>query len=267
MTVCASRFFIAYLLILSLSSRNALAREPLKFRVVIADTASVGQKSARYDAIDVSASVNEALRSEFVNSSTVKNAPKFDVVSKQDVDAAAERLKITTRTEEDFRRIAVELKADLLVTSRTVAYPSKSRKRSLAAGMEMRIWDIPLLETVGLATEIEEAKTVQQVVELVVRKAVSRSWKDMKFTASVVNIVGDILVLDRGTNEKLFVGDEFAVVRDVNGQRIKIGIVRVTRSYTSDAEAEIIKGEGFRAGDSAVRLARLRTGCPPVQVK
>ena len=243
---------LAYILpILSLNCKPARAQTGQVLRVIVSDFVNKGKYGGEQLAVEATA--------EIYNEMANTGASRFYVYSNKEVTETAKRLSIRvpsvanqpayfTRTE--LLRIAKDVGAESIVEGE-VGTPAPVKGRAGSVQLGIRILDVASQEYIngGFASAKPEPRPGQTAdpEELilqgirdaslnVVREVVQRQ----QVSATVLQRIGDTIVLNRGLRDGIREGDNLVVVRETTvGGRVKQGLLRVARAYATDSEAEV----------------------------
>ncbi len=257
----------AYVLpLLGLTSRPARAQSVQVLRVIVADFVNKGKYGGDQLAIDAT----DAVYNELVNS----GQSRFNVYGNKEVQNVAKNLKLRvpsvvgqpayySRT--DLLRIAKEIGADSIVEGE-VGTPAPTKSRAGSVQLGVRILDVASQEYInggfasaraelrpGQAADPEEliGQSVKDAALTVVRQVVQRQ----QVSATVLQRVGDTIVLNRGLRDGIREGDNLVVIRETKeGGAVKEGILRVARAYATDAEAEVRNETGAIRPEDIARV-------------
>src|SRR5262249_40319058 len=130
------------------------------------------------------------------------------------------------------------------------------RGRPVTVALDVRIFDIASNEEInggydrntvaarpGQPSDFEELlnKAVQDAALNTVRKGVQKQL----VTATVLNVNGNLVILNRGTRDGIKAGDDLTVFREgPNGSKIQQAQLHVARAYPDNTEAEISRDIG-----------------------
>ena len=184
---------------------------------------------------------------------------RFDVVSTKDVSDVAKELGIrtpsvsgqaTNYSSQDLIRIAKRLQATVIAGG-TVSASPQVRGRGVSVLLEVTIKDIASGENIngssvrvtnnprpGQSSDPEEL--LNKAVDDAAQKTISEIISHQLVASSILNVTGNIAILNRGIKDGLHVGDEMTVYRYTPvGDVIKVGKLKIARVYSGDSEAEI----------------------------
>ena len=252
--------------VLTLDCMGAKAQTTQVLRVIVADFTNKG----KYGGEQLSIEARDAVYNELVNS----GQGRFYVFGGQEVRQEAVRIGLRvpsvptapayfSRT--DLLRLAKELQADAIVEGQ-VGTPKPVAGRAVSISLGIKILDAASQEYInggfsrtiatpkpGQSADPEELITtgVQDAALSVVREAVQRQ----QVSATVLQRVGDTIVLNKGLRDGIREGDELVVVRETAaGGRVKQGNIKVARAYATDAEAEVRKEVGAIRPEDIARV-------------
>jgi hypothetical protein len=270
------RSFLLITLLLGMSlplSQSVEAQTRPKYRVLIRDCVN----RSRVETLNIANSVMGRIGPELVkieeDRSEASRKPEFELIDNQEAEAAAKRLNMDRKTIEGRFRVAKELKADLIAESEAYIIPARG-KGNFRISVLIMFMDVRLQECVGFGFATETTKSVEQAALGVVQKAIRSSWSYLRVSATVVNVIGELVMLDRGSKDGLKTGDYMIITRqNPNGEATKQGEIRVARVFTTKAEAEIVSIGSLRPEDNVIRvcsvevqaLRRRANGDPPLR--
>ena len=243
---------LAYILpLLCLNSKPARAQTGQVLRVIVSDFVNKGKYGGEQLATEATA--------EIYNEMANTGASRFYVYSNKEVTETAKRLSIRvpsvanqpayfTRTE--LLRIAKDVGAESIVEGE-VGTPTPTKGRAGSVQLGIRILDVASQEYINGGFAIAKAEprpgqtadpeelilqSLRDASLNVVREVVQRQ----QVSATVLQRIGDTIVLNRGLRDGIREGDNLVVVRETTvGGRVKQGLLRVARAYATDAEAEV----------------------------
>jgi hypothetical protein len=227
--------------------------KPEKLRVLITDC--IDKSSVPRDP-EVVRAVTDALYVALDRFGT----KSFDTITQQEVWATAERLGLPVPEstgpsghwkQEDKIRLGKALNADLLCDG-TVAI-AVDRKNAKLCNFAISVWlrDITLQvpRTGGMWTEWK--KPLRTAITLGVNDAVQQCPKRLLPAVHVLSRMGDMVDVDLGVRGGVKVGDDMVVWRKIADQKIKVGMVKVSRVHPQDSEGTIVSETGgIQAGDA-----------------
>lgn len=197
---------------------------------------------------------------------------RFDVIPNAEVltEAKALGLRVPSNPNTpagfslpDLQRIAKQLPADAIVQG-DVAVTPPARGRAASSILSVTVIDASSGDTInggigqasvsprpGQTGDAEDLIT--KAIENAAMQSVGKVVQRQIALATVMNINGDTVILNRGVRDGIHEGDELVILREgPNGARIKEGLVRVARSYATDSEAEVVQNiGGIRPEDEA----------------
>ena len=251
---------------------NAQAQQVL--RVIVADFQNVTRNGGENLAVQATAAVSVEL--------TNTGSSRFYVFGGPEVLQEAKRLGLKVPSNpgqsahfsrNDLLRISKELQADAIVEG-DVGSTEAKKGRPVTVSLSVKVLDLSSLEYIngGFAQATAVAKAgetagwdelVSRAVEDTALSSVRQIVQRQLVSATVLQRVGDTIILNRGLRDGLREGMELTISRDLgNGQRVKQGTVKIARSYATDSEAEV-RSElgGIRPEDIAKALY-----VPPIKI-
>jgi len=252
----ATAWFFALALILPVALQGtAFAQAQQQLRVIVADIQNVSPNGGTTLGIEATAAVyNELLNT---------GAGRYYVFQTSEVQKEAQTLGIRTAStpgqpnnfsQPDLLRIAKSLGADAVVQGKVTA-SSLTRGRPVRISLDLRVHDMTTDEDInggtaqvvetprpGQVSDPEEllTKGVEDVAQDVVRQIAQRQL----FVATILNVNGNVAIMNIGTRNSLHVGDELTVYRLSPAGTIKVGRLKAARVYPGDAEADILENVG-----------------------
>ncbi len=244
---------------------NASAQAQQRIKVVVADF--IDKATGKVD--DISRNAASAVYDELTNTGQTR----FDPISRAEMlkTAASIRLDVpsspdapTYYSQQELVQIAKAAGAEAILTGEVIGNTSKRKGGNPSVGISVNLTDVASLEQINGGISIAEAKPLpgqalspeelsinaaSKAAVDVVRQMVSRQL----VSATVLNTVSELVVLNRGLRDGIKNGDEMVVLReDANGVRTKQARIKVARAYPTDSEAEIVElGGGIRPEDIA----------------
>jgi hypothetical protein len=236
------RILILLALWLSCCHREGIAQAPQKLRVLVIDC--VNRTPERDPGLGYA--VTRTIYEEFARS----GKERFLVIDMHEVWTAAERLGLPVPEEtaagghwsgDDMQRLAGALHADAILESEAATGLPKHRKLP-GLGVILRLHHVVNHLPINGASAVIEAKPGDIAIKEVVVKAVSQILQDRPIVlAHVLKRVGKNVILDHGVRDGIRVGDRIIILREVASKIIKVGEVKVARSFSSDSECDVIQ--------------------------
>lgn len=227
------------LLLASLSlCQNTRAQIPAKVRVIVEECVNRSKEGVE----NISPLVMQNLYSELAK----KDKHNFEIIPKQEVKDTMQRLNVKTLRGDDRFRVATELKADLIIESKAVVL---KEERKVRAGVEIAFFDVGLQEYIVCQTAYETGKNTPRAAERAAQNAMKTYSWNCGLDARIVNIVGEVVVMNRGIRDGIKPADMFLVMRETAGRKSVVGRIRAVRIFAKDAEADIVERGGFQVGD------------------
>jgi hypothetical protein len=272
----AAWFFALALIGPAAMQGTARAQAQQTLKVIVADIVNRNRGGGENLGVEATAAVyNELLNT---------GAGRYYVFQTSEVQKEAQTLGIRTASapgqpnnfsDPDLLRIARSLGADAVVEG-SVESSGLSRGRPVRVSLDVKIHDMATDEDInggiaqvtesprpGQVADPEEllTKGVEDVAQDVVRQITQRQL----FVATILNVNGNVAIMNIGTRNSLHVGDELTVYRQSPAGTIRVGRLKAARVYPGDAEADIEQNVGgIQIEDLARIIYRPNAVLPPV---
>lgn len=234
------------------------AAGPNTMTIIVADF--VNKEKSRQSGQDLTSWVTDAVAVEMASTS------RFEVLKRQEMTRAANELGYRTPYDTaQLTKMAANLGANAFVTGEIAALrvtEGKGVVKTVRLGLRVRLHDASsgdLLNgaaVVGVATakpgEDGTDALAQQAATMAALQAVKQILNTTLPTGIILNTVGEgtkdlQILINRGSRDGVTAGMEMIVFREQQ----RIGSIRVTQVFPTDAEARPVEGaQGFRPQDT-----------------
>ena len=269
----AAAWAFAMALLLPLATRSS-AQAQQTLRVVVADIVDRSSSGGQLGIQATAAVYNELLNT---------GAGRYYVYQSSEVQKEAQTLGIRTASspgqpnnfsQPDLLRIAKSLGADAVVQG-TVTSSTPTRGRPVRVSMDVRIHDMTTDEDInGGVAQVTESPRPGQVgdpqelvtkgVEDVALEVVRQMAQRQQYVATILNVNGNVAIMNIGTRNSLKVGDELSVYRLSPSGTVRVGRLKAARVYPGDSEADILQNVGGIQIEDQARIIYRPSFVPPV---